>query len=893
MSRGVVPGAARHDPTAPWWRRIESADRRALIWLVAVPVALFALPALVGHPALQADNLIQNFPLRALAGRQIRSGHLPLLNPYANSGTPLLGGLNAGALFPGTLLFVVLPALAAWVLNLIAVYVVASVGLYALARHHRIGSLGALAGALVYTYLGAMLGQIVHLGVVQGFALLPWAALAMTWLGERVAGAEGRGWPWRAARAPLLALSALWALNFLTGEPRAYAEFELLTVVLVPMLLLVATPARPRTWRGRVVVLLATGLGVLWGAAVALAQLLPGWSFIGFSQRSSISYWFFGSGSLSWKWTGLLALPNLFGGNGVLGPDYFSSYNLPEVTGYVGLVALAATGAFLARLTRRGWGEETRDLSPYLAVGVVGLFATWGDYLVTGHLFRLLPFFGSTRLQSRNVVLVDLVGALLSAWWIDRLAARDWRGASLTGARRAATVAGPALVLLASGALALWGVRLVEAMGLTAPEAASARHLAGALTPRALLALALVALVLGARRLRHAARWAVGLVALDVALFVLTCATGLTSSGFTTEPSRAQALAAFGGVGRTAVVDRAGGHYREFIDLGAPNTNVFTEIPSVQGYGSLISTIYDTATGTHQMNLLNPCSLRRGTFTQLRLGAIAVANDQLTTPVGGVIGAPAWCAAPPKGPTTQRYFGQVLHLASVSLRASGPALARGPLRVTALGATGRPLGPAHEVPGAHHALTLALTGEVAALRIHGSHLDLADTVVTTTSGERLQLDTPFEYALAGRGWHLTSTPGDFAIVQQRHVKGPAWIARGASGRVTHVRVAPWGDSWVSVTSTRATTVLRSSAYLPGWRASAVSATGGTRELTVTRHGLILAVAVPAGTWTIHLHYHAPHIELALAGSAVASAGWLAAVGLLARDRRRRRATMRP
>ena len=64
---------------------------------------LFIVPALVGHPAIDADNLIQNFPLRVLAGHQLASGHLPLLDPLTNSGTPLLGGMNAGALYPLTL----------------------------------------------------------------------------------------------------------------------------------------------------------------------------------------------------------------------------------------------------------------------------------------------------------------------------------------------------------------------------------------------------------------------------------------------------------------------------------------------------------------------------------------------------------------------------------------------------------------------------------------------------------------------------------------------------------------------------------------------------------------------------------------------------------------------
>ncbi len=47
--------------------------------------------------------------------------------------------------------------------------------------------------------------------------------------------------------------------------------------------------------------------------------------------------------------------------------------------------------------------------------------------------------------------------------------------------------------------------------------------------------------------------------------------------------------------------------------------NVFTHLASVQGYGSLISNIYDNATGTHPQASLNACHLAEGMFVHLRL----------------------------------------------------------------------------------------------------------------------------------------------------------------------------------------------------------------------------------------------------------------------------------
>ena len=155
-------------------------------WFLIVPRVFFIVPALFGHPAIDADNLIQNFPLRVLAGQQIASGHLPLLDPLTNAGTPLLGGMNAGALYPLTVIFAFIPPIVAWLINMIVVYLTASLGVFALCRWHGLRTWPSFAAAICYTYSGAMVGQMVHLGVVQGYSFIPWALLLMVALSRRL-----------------------------------------------------------------------------------------------------------------------------------------------------------------------------------------------------------------------------------------------------------------------------------------------------------------------------------------------------------------------------------------------------------------------------------------------------------------------------------------------------------------------------------------------------------------------------------------------------------------------------------------------------------------------------------------------------------------------------------
>jgi len=83
------------------------------------------------------------------------------------------------------------------------------------------------------------------------------------------------------------------------------------------------------------------------------------------------------------------------------------------------------------------------------------------------------------------------------------------------------------------------------------------------------------------------------------------------------------------------------------------------------------------------------------------------------------------------------------------------------------------------------------------------------------------------------------------------------------------------------------TVVRSEAYLDGWRVEAVSASGRTRSLPVEAHGLIQSVRVPAGSWTITFLYRAKGTSSGLALSGIGALGLVAvAAGALVRRRRK-------
>ena len=117
------------------------------------------------------------------------------------------------------MIFAFVPPIAAWIINCIAVYVIAATGMFALLRWHGVRTLSAFVAAMSFAYSGAMIGQLVHLGVVQGFAFIPWAALILVSLSRRLS-LEPASSTWRhlarVSKPWIWGYALLWGLTFLT-----------------------------------------------------------------------------------------------------------------------------------------------------------------------------------------------------------------------------------------------------------------------------------------------------------------------------------------------------------------------------------------------------------------------------------------------------------------------------------------------------------------------------------------------------------------------------------------------------------------------------------------------------------------------------------------------------
>lgn len=673
------------DPERPWWRR--PGDVTAVAVLIALPLLVYGIPPLTGHPVVPGDDLTQNFPLRVLAGREIASGHLPLFDPFAWSGSPLLAGWNAGAAYPLTWLFAVLPAMAAWTAGLVITWATAGVGLFAYLRALRLRALPSFLGALSFALAGAMSAQITHFGLVAGMSWVPLALLAVLRVTDfydetdlRSSPAPGFRWPARREFRWAAVLAAVAGLIILAGEPRAVVDGFVIIGVYGVWRSARLGLLRPGRFRAALppTALLTVGFAV--GVALGAVQLLPGLDAVSSSQRGTGTLALFSAGSLPPRWLFLTLVPDLLGGSGSLSqPAFFGTYNVTEVTSYVGILPAVAACALLARaVAGRLRGGSSRGVPEYLVWHLTGLFGVLlalGGNTPLGQVLYRLPLFGSQRLQSRNILLLDLALAILLAYWVDK--PFPSRSSSRSRAWEAAAGLLPPLAVgvLVVGGLT-WGAGLLRWLGTGA--AVSAQEIGPLrpwLIPYAVIAAAAAGLLLFGRRLGRKTWPAVcaAFVITDVVVFTLLAVVRVapaSSSALVPEtpppsptaagagsppvPARAPArpLSDLGYPGRFVIYDPLLRDSGDLSVLGPPNTNDLTEngMPSVQGYSSIVDGTYAAVTGTHHadgggQNVLSPAAVGNGTLDSLDTSLLATLPDYLTTaaPVpGGSGGLPRY-----------------------------------------------------------------------------------------------------------------------------------------------------------------------------------------------------------------------------------------------------------
>jgi hypothetical protein len=366
---------------------LERREPHVALLVGGAALALVAFAYLTPPPVFSGTDWLQLHLLnRVYMAEALRSGRLPLWNPYVSLGRPFLADIETGVFYPPNLLHLLLDPATALVVLTVAHYALGLVGMLLLGRTLGLAPWAAwLAGgcflwsAPVVARLSA--GQVPY---AQATCYVPLLFALAARVQERLS-------PHRIA-----ALAVFFALQLLCGHPQiAWITWVGLGAFVLGRALPPAeTPLLAGT-RG------VGGLGLALAAGLALSgpMLLPFLELVTQGNRAVPSLAFADGGSMEWwQWTSLVW------------PDGGRRIFYWEQNVYGGLLPVVIGAAGLAR-----WRD--RNARGLLATALVGAVLAMGTRTpIFAVLYHVLPGVSSFRLHSRAAALVVFaltVGAAL------------------------------------------------------------------------------------------------------------------------------------------------------------------------------------------------------------------------------------------------------------------------------------------------------------------------------------------------------------------------------------------------------------------------------------------------------------------------------------------------
>jgi hypothetical protein len=128
---------------------------------------------------LITDPVRQQIPWRKIAIDQWKSGQIPGFNPYAFSGTSLIGNIQAAIWYPLNILFFILPFPLAWTVLIILEPILCGLFLYAYLTNRKFSPAASLVGAVTFAFSGFAVSWLTWGTMVHVAAWLPMALLAL------------------------------------------------------------------------------------------------------------------------------------------------------------------------------------------------------------------------------------------------------------------------------------------------------------------------------------------------------------------------------------------------------------------------------------------------------------------------------------------------------------------------------------------------------------------------------------------------------------------------------------------------------------------------------------------------------------------------------------------
>jgi len=321
---------------------------------------------------LVTDPVRQQIPWRKIAIDQWKEGKIPLWNPYNFSGFPILSNIQAAALYPLNILFLIFPFIDAWTMLIMLQSLLAGLFMYWYLRSLALRSVASLLGAIAWSFSGFNIAWLTW-GTMGHVALwLPLALLSID-----------KSWYF------LLVFSLV--SQFFAGHAQISLYF---------MIVVLAYAVFRKALGMRLILLL--GLVVL----ITSVQWLPLWAWLQESGRIMGTDWQKEGWFIPWVHLVQFVAPDFFGNPTTL--NYWGQWNYGEFVGYVGVLPFVfAFGAILS--------GRNRVRLFWIGIGAVALLFALPTPISALPFILKVPILSSLQ-PTRLLFIVDFALAVLTAY---------------------------------------------------------------------------------------------------------------------------------------------------------------------------------------------------------------------------------------------------------------------------------------------------------------------------------------------------------------------------------------------------------------------------------------------------------------------------------------------
>jgi len=339
--------------------------------------------------AIITDPISQQIPWRQLAIEQLQKLELPLWNPYAMAGYPLLGNIQSAPFYPLNILLL-FPFQLGWSLLIVFQVLLAASFMFLYLRNYKLRLEACLLGGIAFAFSGFFIAWL-EWGTIVSTAL--WWPLVLLAIDRLTSSSKKKWWAIVMALAIATSFSAGHLQTFVYGLAVGvcYALFTFF-----------------QTKKDLKALLIPLGSFVL-SLLLILPLLLPQLQLIGLSARNIDLTWQKEGWFIPWQHIVQFIAPDFFGNPGT--GNYWGVWNYGEFIGYIGIVPLVF--ALYALVFKRDW----RVMFFGALVGLSLLFA-FPTLLAKIPFLLSIPFLASAQ-PSRLLFVVDLGLAILAAIGFD------------------------------------------------------------------------------------------------------------------------------------------------------------------------------------------------------------------------------------------------------------------------------------------------------------------------------------------------------------------------------------------------------------------------------------------------------------------------------------------